>query len=66
MTNALALPKTTRLVKRQSLDYRSVLRGGLKCLVRYTRHKIAPRTLVISERPWFYFLLNIGLNPVLL
>lgn len=25
--------------------------------------KVHHRTLVISARPWFYFLLNIGLNP---
>lgn len=50
----LAWPEVTELA-RQSLGYRSALRGALA--------RPPHRTLATPVRPWFYFLLNVGLSP---
>ena len=60
MRNPLVLPKITKLAGHGAGLQISPQRGSEMSVKPSKGHH---RTLVISARPWFYFLLNIGLNP---
>ena len=60
MRNPLVLPKITKLAGHRAGLQISPQRGSETSVKLSKGHH---RTLVISARPWFYLLLNIGLNP---